>query len=85
MAPAEGPMAAPSAADAPQIPITRERRSAGKSGRTIAREAGLSIEPPMPCTTRAAINSPGLGAAPDRNDPATKIVTPIMKSFRRPF
>ena len=84
IAPIVGPTAAPRAADAPHIPITVECRDAGNSGKIIEREAGLKIEEPIPCRTRAAIKNPGVGAIPERNDPSIKTATPIRKNFLRP-
>ena len=85
IAPAEGPRAAPRAAEAPHTPITMDRRSGGKSGRIIDSEAGLRIEAPIPWTTRAAINHPTAGAMPEPRDPTIKTTTPTMNVRRRPF
>ena len=85
IAPSDGPTAAPRAAEAPQMPITMERRSGGNSGSTIDMDEGPRMEPPTPCRTRAETSHVTLSAIPDRKDPTTNTPTPIMNRRRRPF
>ena len=83
-APSAGPATAPNAPVAPVIPMTVDRLCAGNAGSTTAIAVGEIIAPPTPCTTRAAISSPALGARPDSIDPSMKMATPGRKSRLRP-
>ena len=45
---------------------------------------GLSIEPPIACTTRAAISIPSDGASAQSSEPSENSASPHWKTRRRP-
>ena len=46
--------------------------------------AGFISAAPMPCTARAPIRKPALGASPQASDASVKTTSPTMNIFRRP-
>jgi hypothetical protein len=60
------------------------RCSTGNSGRTRLSEAGVSIAPPIACSTRAATSIGTETDTPHSADAATNTTTPIMNSRLRP-
>ncbi len=61
--PRTGPLAAPIAATAVQMPMARARsRRSGKTWRRIDRVAGMIIAPPTPSRARAAMRTWALSA-----------------------
>ena len=81
----DGPNAAPNAPIAPHIPMAAERRDTGNSGSTMANDDGMISDPPMACTTRAAIRISTRGATPLNSEPIAKITKPRLNILRRPW
>jgi hypothetical protein len=77
-------MAAPTPPSAAQAPMTAERFSAGKLGRTSPSDVGVIAAAPTACRTRAATRSSALGAAAHRPDPTVNSASPPRKTRRRP-
>ena len=82
--PTTGPTTAPSAPAAPAIPIGVDRLVGGNSGSITAKPAAIVIEPPIPCTTRAATNVHVPGASAHKIEPRPKIATPGRYTRLRP-
>ena len=70
---------------APQAPIARARsRGSVKTLVMIDIATGFSIEPPTPCTARAAISQPSVGARLHASEPAANNESPAWKTRFRP-
>jgi hypothetical protein len=71
---------------APQAPIAWARsRGSSNTLRMIDMATGLSIEPPIAWSTRAAISSSRLGARPHSSDPSENTTSPARKIRLRPI
>ena len=82
--PTSGPIASASAETPAQMPIAIPRCRGGKVAVMIESVAGFISADPAPCTTRAPIRKPALGASPHASEAAVKITSPTMKMNRRP-
>ena len=82
--PPKGPIAAPTATAAAQVPSARPRWSRGNVATTMAKELGVMMAAPMPCTTRAAMSHPTSGAAAHAADPAANTPAPARNTRRAP-
>jgi hypothetical protein len=83
--PSTQPDAPPPAAAAVQTASARER--AGPSGSVATNRAsadGATSAAPVPCTARAAISAPALGASAQAAEAAVKISRPARNARRRP-
>ena len=70
----------------PQTPIAWARsRGSSNTLRMIDIATGLSIEPPIACSTRAAISSWSVGASAHSSEPAENTTRPIWNTLRRPI
>ena len=68
-----------------QLPIAPARSSPSGNVSTIrASVLGTSRAPAIPCSARAAIRNPLLGATAHNSENAPKPVTPSAKTRRRP-
>ena len=84
--PTTGPRAMLSPNTAPHAPIAWARsRGSSNTLRMIDIATGLSIEPPIACTTRAAIRNPRLGAMPHSSEPIENTARPTWNTSRRPI
>jgi hypothetical protein len=67
------------------MPIACARsRASVKVLRTIDIATGLSIEPPIACSARAAISAGALGASEHSSEPSVKSASPSLNSRARP-
>jgi hypothetical protein len=66
------------------MPIALPRSRGAKVAVMIESVAGFISAPPSPCTTRAPIRKPPLGARPQARLAPVKIARPTMKISRRP-
>jgi hypothetical protein len=82
--PRTGPAAAVSAEKADHRPIARLRTSVGNEALISARLPGMRSAPPRPCSARAAIRWPMVGANPHQSDANAKIATPEANTRTRP-
>ena len=70
---------------APHTPIAPARsRGSSNTLRMIDSATGLSIEPPIACSTRAATSSSSVGASAHSSEPTENSVSPSWKIRRRP-
>ena len=82
--PSSGPSAEVSA-DAPDhSPMAPPRSPAGNAALIIAKLPGVRSAPPTPCTARAAMSCPTLGASPHHTEAAVKTTTPTKNTRLRP-
>ena len=65
-------------------PMPTPRRSRVKALLTIDNDVPYSIDAPTPCTTRAPISTPRLGATAQAVEAAAKITVPTSTILRRP-
>ena len=80
-----GPTAAPAAAIALQRPIASVRsRGTSKTERMIASVEGMIVAPPMPMSTRAAINASADGAKAASAEATPNSAHPASRTRRRP-
>ena len=82
--PRNGPMAVATPPRPDQAPMARGRSSGSKDACRIARLPGVSSAAPAPCTARAPIRNPALGARPQASDASANHTVPIRKIFLRP-
>ena len=83
--PSTGPSAIETPNTAPQTPIAIARsRASTNTLRMIDIATGLSIEPPIACSTRAAISIPSDGASAHSSEPSENSASPHWKTRRRP-
>ena len=83
--PARGPIASASAETPAQIPIAWPRSFGGNVAVMIDSVAGFMSAAPIPCTARAPMRKPALGASPQASDESVKTTMPTMKIRRRPY
>ena len=84
------PMTGPSAIDNPDTPSQTPIALARSDGVTnvlvmMPSAAGLSIEPPIPCSTRKPISQLRLGASEHSQEPRVNRLRPTWKIVRRPI
>ena len=77
-------MAAPTPPSAAHAPMTAERRSGGKLGRTSPSDVGVIAAAPAAWTTRAATSSSADGASAHNADPRVKTASPARNTRSRP-
>ena len=82
--PTSGPIASAIADTPAQMPIAVPRCFGGNVAVMIDSVAGFISAPPNPCTTRAPIRKPPLGARPHASDAPVKTTRPVMNISRRP-
>src|SRR5262245_27179258 len=82
--PRTGPTAAVMDVKPDHVPIARPRFSRGNDALMMARLPGTSIAAPIPCSPRARINWPILGARPHQIEDAAKRETPAAYIRLRP-
>jgi hypothetical protein len=82
--PRSGPLATATPVMALKIPIAAPRLSVGNATLSSARPSGMISADPAPCTARAAISQPTLGASAPAADAAANSPTPTAYSLRRP-
>src|SRR5207244_9728649 len=82
--PSTGPSAVVIEVAPDHVPIACPRLSPLKYVLMIARLPGTSNAPPTPCTARATISCPGLGANPHHTEAAVKSNIPALKTRLRP-
>ena len=82
--PTNGPSAVATPPSPDQAPMTRPRSPGANDASRIARLPGVSSAPPTPCSPRAAISSPMLGAIAQISDATANHATPMTKIFLRP-
>ena len=83
--PPSGPIASASADTPAQIPIACPRCFGGKVATMMESDAGFMSAAPAPCTARAPIRKPALGASPQASEESVKIASPTTKIRRRPY
>ena len=64
--------------------MARARSSGTKDAWMMASDPGVSRAPPTPCSARAAMRAPMLGAAPQARLARANQITPIVKIRLRP-
>ena len=64
--------------------MARARSSERNEVCRMARLPGASSAPPIPCTARAAMRNPDVGAMPQRADATANQATPMEKTRLRP-
>ena len=69
---------------APQMPRAALRRSGRTAALSKVSDRGMIMAPPAPCSARAAISTPMLGARAATADEAVKRAIPATKIRRRP-
>ena len=70
---------------APQTPMARARSTRSVNTCVMIDIAtGLSIDPPIAWTNRAAMSIPMLGARLHNSDPTAKTTNPVWNTLRRP-
>ena len=67
-----------------QAPIARPRFSAGNAVESRVSVSGVTIAAPAPCSARAAINAPVVGASAASAEATVKMPRPITNMRRRP-
>ena len=82
--PRKGAIAADTPLNPPHVPIACVRSPGWKAASMIARLAGVISAPPIPCTARAAMSHPMLGAAAHSTDAAVNQPSPARNTRRRP-
>src|SRR5580700_746598 len=82
--PTKGPRAVATPPSPDHAPMTRPRSSGANDASRMARLPGVSKAPPTPCSIRAAMSSPMLGAIAQISDATANHATPMTKIFRRP-
>ena len=82
--PTSGPSATPRPLTPDHTPSARPRRSEGTAELRIVRLSGATMPAPRPCTARAAINAPVVGASAAAADATVKMESPMTKTRRRP-
>lgn len=65
-------------------PLARARSSGANDAWRIARLPGVSRAAPTPCSARAAIRMPAVGATPQSREASANQMVPTTKTFRRP-
>ena len=64
--------------------MARARSSARNEVCRMARLPGVNSAPPIPCTRRAAMRKPAVGARPQRAEATANQATPMEKTRLRP-
>lgn len=82
--PTTGPAATASPAMPPHIPMAMPRFSLGNASLISVSVSGITIAAPAPCTARAAISAPTVGASAAPADAAVKTARPTQNIRRRP-
>lgn len=82
--PRTGPAAVVMDVKADQVPMARPSCSRGNETLMSARLLGTRSAPPMPCTPRATISWPTVGANPHHAEAPENRTTPVMKTLRCP-
>jgi hypothetical protein len=82
--PTSGPSATPRPEMPDQAPIASPRFSAGKAVESNVSVSGVTIAAPAPCSARAAISAPVLGASAAAAEASVKMPRPITNMRRRP-
>lgn len=83
--PSNGPAAPAIPVRPDQAPIARARSARTNTACSVARLAGVSRAPPMPCSARAAISVPTSGARPHSSEATANQTAPTTKMRRRPY
>ena len=78
-------MAAATPPSPDQAPIVRARSSGSNEAWISASDPGVSSAPPMPCSTRAAMRNPAVGATAHSSDAVANHATPTRNTRRRPY
>jgi hypothetical protein len=66
-------------------PIAKARRDSGQPTRATDTDAGTTKAPPMPCSTRPATRTAGLGAKTQISEAKAKIAAPVWKARSVPM
>src|SRR6185437_582800 len=82
--PRNGAIAAETPLNPAHVPIAWVRSPGAKAASMIARLAGVISAPPIPCTARAAMSQPMLGAAAHSTDARVNQLKPARNTRRRP-
>ena len=82
--PTTGPSATPRPLTPDQMPSAIPRFSAGNAVLSSVSVSGATIAAPRPCTARAPISAPVLGASAAPADASVKIPRPMTNILRRP-
>ena len=82
--PSEGPSAVPMADTVPSRPMALPVLSWGTVCATKAIVSTIITAAPSPCSARAAISSPSVGAMPHNTDASVNSAIPASSSRRRP-
>ena len=82
--PRKGAIAADTPLNPAHVPIARVRSPGWMLASMIARLAGVISAPPTPCTARAAMSHPILGAAAHSTEARVNQPRPIRNTRRRP-
>ena len=82
--PMTGPVATARPVRPCSAPIADPRRSAGNTALTRASASGMTNAAPAPCTVRAAMSQPAVGASAHAADARAKSARPPANSRRRP-
>ena len=67
-----------------QAPIARPRFSGGNAVESSVSVSGVTIAAPAPCSARAAISAPVVGASAAAADAKVKMPRPMTNMRRRP-
>ena len=67
-----------------QAPIARPRFSGGNAVESSVSVSGVTIAAPAPCSARAAISAPVVGASAATAEATVKMPRPITNMRRRP-
>src|SRR6478752_2092858 len=78
--PRNGPIAAATPPSPDQAPIARARSPWAKLAEMMARLPGVSRAPPTPCSARAAIRTPAVGASAQPIDASPNQIVPITNT-----
>ncbi len=80
--PSSGPIRIPIPPQAVQVPIAAPRSCLGKTATMIASAAGVSSALATPCSARATISTPIVGAAAQSAEPIPNPATPATNTRR---
>ncbi len=83
--PRNGPIALDTPANPDQAPTAAPRLSGWIAAERSARLPGTSNAPPSPCSERAAMSRPMVGATAQSSDAALNPARPARKTRRRPY
>jgi hypothetical protein len=82
--PMNGPLSVANPVSPRYSPIALPRRAGGNTALISVSDSGSTIAAPTPCTARAVISAPMLGASAHATEPSVNTASPTVNTRRRP-